>query len=102
MWAIWGAQTSILQYAGVVGSGVMAIASVVLFIRVKVGYVLALSGIALTWAYYGPAIWATGSLIFDVLARGQWRLFPVMLLVASSVRVIQKLGHQAEISSTAT
>ena len=101
MWAIWGASTSNLQYLGLAGSIVLLVASFLVFGRRKIAYLVALVAVGLIWAHYGPAIWATGSLLFDVVSTAQWRLLPAALLLASTVRVIQKLGPQRRLLSAA-
>ena|SRR5882672_877545 len=91
MWAIWGAPTSTLQYCGLIGSAALSVAALVLFVRVTAAYVIAVVGVAMIWAYYAPAIWATGSLVFDVVTNSPWRLIPAMLLIVSTVRILYRL-----------
>jgi hypothetical protein len=67
------------------------VAALVLFVQVTAAYVIAVVGVAMIWAYYAPAIWATGSLVFDVLTNSPWRLIPAMLLIFSTIRIFNRL-----------
>jgi hypothetical protein len=91
MWAIYGSPTSTVQYCGLIGSVALSVAALVLFVRVTAAYVIAVVGVTMIWAYYASAIWATGSLVFDVLTNSPWRLIPAMLLILSTIRILSRL-----------
>lgn len=97
MWAIWGAKSHALQYVGLAGSLLLLGAGVLAAWR-QVHWI-AVAGITLAWAFYGPALVATYPQLLerpDHVWKEPWVLLPPILLVGATLVAVRSAWHVAQ------
>jgi len=102
-WAVWGAPTFFIQYVGLLGSLMLAIASAMVFIRMRLALTVGLFAAGLVWCFYGPALWATIAQLWaspNLFSIEPLVLLPLSILLGLTVFLVYRLRGRTVTTNT--